>query len=452
MSSKSTQGSTKSGGLRQTVRRFTASFSNVSAMGWLLAGLVVALLEMFAGQPLARFLGLSKIPALFGSLVIFTKPSLQFPFIFNDLATIFSVLVYDLLIYVIPIFLVARLTAGIANRLAGVLFKRSVVLSVLIHILLLYLVLRLWTDVSTYRELVTRLTMIAVLVTLSLNVINGYMGEFSTSHPGFIAVGAYVASVFTIAMFTDSNLFGAAKLPASWAPFFSPVALVLGGAAAAASALIVAIPSFRTRGDYLAIISLAFMFIVKSFFENLEVVGGPRGLGGHPDLASFPIIFLWMIIGIWIINNFVRSTFGKALNAVRDDELAADAMTVNTRKTKMTAFLFGAFWAGLAGGLLAHVLRYINPGSFGLQKLAEVLAMVYFGGLNSVLGSIVGAVSMNLLSEALRPLELFKWIVIPVILILVMIYRPTGLIAFREFDLAEIVKPKTPKGGDDVSS
>ncbi len=452
MSQKSTRRSTKSGGLRQKFRRLASPFKNVSAMGWLLAGLVVVLLEMFAGKQLTYFLGLSKIPALFGSLIIFTKPSLQFPFIFNDLTTIGAVLLYDLLIYILPFFLVARFSIGIANRLSGIFYRRSVILSVLIHALLLYIILRLWTDISTYRELVTRLTMIAVLVTLSLNVINGYMGEFSASHPGFIAVGAYVTSILTISMFTDSNLFGAAKLPPSLAPFLFPVALILGGAVAAASALIVAIPSFRTRGDYLAIISLAFMFIVKSFFENLEFAGGPRGLGGQPDLASFPIIFLWMIIGIWIINNFVRSTFGKALNAVRDDELAADAMTVNTRKTKMTAFLFGAFWAGVAGGLLAHVLRYINPGSFGLQKLAEVLAMVYFGGLNSVLGSIVGAVSMNLLSEALRPLELFKWIVIPVILILVMIYRPTGLIAFREFDIAEIVKPKTPKEGDDASS
>lgn len=421
-------------------------------MGWLLAGLVVALLEKFAGAPLAYGLGLSKLPALFGSLVLFARPSLHFPFIFNDLAIIGAVILYDLLIYVIPFYLVLRYSISIANRISEILYKKSVLLSVLIHILLLYLVLWIWTDVSDYRELVTRLTMIAVLVTLSLNVINGYMGEFSASHPGFIAVGAYVASIVTIAMFTDSSLFGAARLPAMLAPFFFPVALILGGAAAALSALIVAIPSFRTRGDYLAIISLAFMFIVKSFFENLESVGGPRGLGGQPDLASLPIIFIWMILGIWIINNFVRSTFGKSLNAVRDDELAADAMTVNTRRTKMSAFLFGAFWAGVAGGLLAHVLRYINPGSFGLQKLAEVLAMVYFGGLNSVLGSIVGAVSMNLLGEALRPLELYKWIVIPVILILVMIYRPTGLIAFREFDIADIVKPKNSKEGDDAAS
>jgi branched-chain amino acid transport system permease protein len=156
---------------------------------------------------------------------------------------------------------------------------------------------------------------------------------------------------------------------------------------------------------------------------------------------------VWTILCIWIINNFVRSILGKALNAVRDGELAANAMTVNTRRTKMTAFLFGAFWAGVAGGLFAHVLRYVNPGMFGLQKLAELLAMVYFGGLNSIIGSIVGAVGFTMLSEALRPLELWKWIIIPLMLIIIMVVRPTGLLAFRDFNIREIISPKddTPK-------
>jgi len=155
------------------------------------------------------------------------------------------------------------------------------------------------------------------------------------------------------------------------------------------------------------------------------------------------------VLAIWIINNFVRSTMGKALNAVRDGELAANAMTVDTRKTKMTAFLFAAFWAGVAGGLFAHVLRYINPDSFGIRKLAEVLAMVYFGGLNSVTGSIVGAVGLSLISEALRPLDIYKWIIIPIMLILIMIFRPTGLIAFTEFNVEKLFQPKrTEEGGE----
>jgi branched-chain amino acid transport system permease protein len=217
---------------------------------------------------------------------------------------------------------------------------------------------------------------------------------------------------------------------------------------ASIGALFVAIPSFRTRGDYLAIISLAFLFIVKSLIENLEFVRGSRGLSGQPDWAGLPTVFLWTVLCIWSINNFVRSTIGKALNAVRDNEMAADAMTVDTRRTKIVAFLFGAFWAGVAGGLFAHVMRYVNPGNFGIQNLAEVLAMVYFGGLNSVYGSIVGAVSISLLGEALRPLEIFKWIIIPLLLILVMIYRPTGLIAFKDLDVTALLQPKRKPEGE----
>jgi branched-chain amino acid transport system permease protein len=257
-----------------------------------------------------------------------------------------------------------------------------------------------------------------------------------------MALGAYAASTFTVVLFVNDKLFGAALLPPWLGPFMFPLALIAGGIVAALGALAVAIPSFRTRGDYLAIISLAFMFIIKSMVENLEVIGGPRGLSNQPDYASLPMVFLWTIACIWVTNNFVRSTLGKALSAVRDDEMAANAMTVNTKHTKIVAFLFAAFWAGVAGGLFAHVIRYINPGTFGLQKLAEVLAMVYFGGLNSVYGSIVGAVSLSLLSEALRPLEIFKWIIIPLLLILVMIYRPTGLIAFKEFNVRNLIKPK----------
>jgi branched-chain amino acid transport system permease protein len=261
-----------------------------------------------------------------------------------------------------------------------------------------------------------------------------------------MAIGAYMSSVFTVGFFIDDKVLGAAKFSFSLAYLSFPLALVFGGLMAALGALLIAIPSFKTRGDYLAIISLAFLFIIKSFFENVQALGGARGISGQPDWATLPVILTVVVIGIWAINNFVNSTMGKALNAVRDEESAAEAMTINTRKTKMAAFMFAAFWAGMAGGLLAHVLRYINPAMFGIQKLAEVLAMVYFGGLNSVVGSIVGAVSISLLSEALRPLEILKWIVIPLLLILVMIYRPTGLIAFREFNVRTILQPRRPDG------
>jgi branched-chain amino acid transport system permease protein len=416
---------------RSRARILRVFFSGIPLLAWLIGALVAVLCEKAVGLWVADAVGLPRIPVLFGILFMLKEPSL-----------IPAALLYTTVIYIVPSCITARILSTPANRAAELLLRVSVSLSVLVHLALLYSALHFWTDISDYRLIMVKLTLIAVIITLSLNVINGYMGEFSCSHPGFLALGAYTATVFNLVFFVNDRFFGPALAPPAWGPFFFPVGLVLGGLVAALGALMVAIPSFRTRGDYLAIISLAFMFIIKSFIENLEIVGGPRGLSRQPDYASLPVVFAWTSLCLWIINNFVRSTLGKALNAVRDDETAANSMTVNTRRTKMTAFLFAAFWAGVAGGLFAHVIRYVNPGMFGIQNLAEVLAMVYFGGLNSVYGSIVGAVGIQLLSEMLRPLEIFKWIIIPLLLILVMIFRPTGLIAFKEFVVEDLVKPK----------
>jgi branched-chain amino acid transport system permease protein len=411
--------------------RIAEPFVMVPILGWLFGALAAVLLEQLVGLQLAIALGMRRIPALFGIVIALQKPAL-----------IPSAVLYDLLIYILPIILVARLSATSSNWLSGKMFNLRSWVAIIFHIILLYLIMHLWSDVNDYRLLVVRLILVAIIITLSLNLINGYMGEFSCSHPGFIALGAYGASVFTVGLFVNDNILGAAILPETLGRFMFPIGLLIGGVAASLGAILVAVPSFNTRGDYLAIISLAFMFMVKSFFENLEVLGGARGLGGQPDWATLPTVFLWTILGIWIMNNFVRSTLGKALNAVRDGETAAEAMTVNTRRTKFVAFLFAAFWAGVAGGLFAHVIRYVNPSTFGIQMLAEVLAMVYFGGLNSVQGSIVGALSINLLGESLRPLEIYKWLVIPLLLIIVMITRPTGLISFTEFDFTQTIKPK----------
>ena len=435
------------GRLKQAARRV---FGPVPLLGFLLGFLTCVFLERTLGAQLAEFLGLPKLPVLFGILSISKVIAAFGNSLFTDgvfqpaiLVQIPGVLAYVTLIYLIPLAVVGRVTAGATNRVARGMQELPLLVPALTHLALTYVVLHVWAAASDYRLITLKLTLIAVLLTLSLNIINGYMGEFSCSHPGFMAIGAYVASAFTIGLFVDDRVLGNAVFDFSLAYLTFPLALFLGGIAASVGALLVAIPSFKTRGDYLAIISLAFLFIVKSLFENIQGLGGARGIAGQPGWSALPVIFSVVVFGGWVINNFVTSTLGKALNAVRDDEMAAEAMTVNTRKAKMTAFLLGAFWAGVAGGLLAHELRYINPAMFGIQKLAEVLAMVYFGGLNSVYGSIVGAVSISILGEALRPLEILKWIIIPLLLILVMIFRPTGLIAFREFDVRRVMGPKS---------
>ena len=416
--------------------RVRSQLALIPLLGWLLGALVAMVIEQAVGYSLARALGLSGIPGLFGLRIMLTKPTL-----------IPSAVAYVLLVYALPTLVVARLSAPLANWLAKQLLDRFPLwVPLILHLALLYATLHLWGDISEYRVLILKFIFISVILTLSLNLVNGYMGEFSCSHPGFMALGAYATSVLTVLLFVNDDVFGAPLLPPALGPFLFPLALIAGGLVAAVGALAVAIPSFRTRGDYLAIISLAFMFIVKSVVENLEIIGGPRGFMNQPKWAGLPTVFVWMAICVWIIYNFTRSTIGKAPCAVRDDEIAAGAMTINTRRTKMVTFLFAAFWAGVAGGLFAHVMGYINPGTFGVLKLSEVLAMVYLGGLNSVVGSIAGAVGLQVLMEVLRPLELWKWIVIPILLIVLMIRRPTGLIAFTQVNIKELLQPRQVPG------
>jgi branched-chain amino acid transport system permease protein len=417
------------------LRNFRGYLGQIPVLGWLLGALVAVIIEATLSYPLARSLGLPNIPAIFGLRLVFTKPLL-----------IPSALLFVFIIYAVPIVLVAALTASATNKLSGLLLERfPMVVPVVIHLALLYAIMHVWGSINDYRVLMLSFILVSIILTLSLNLVNGYMGEFSCSHPGFMALGAYGCSVLTVILFVNDDLFGAALLPQAWGPFLFPLCLIGGGIVASLGALVVAIPSFRTRGDYLAIISLAFTFIVKSLIENLEVIGGPRGLMNQPKFAGLPIVFIWMCLCVWVCVNFTRSIIGKAANAVRDNETAADAMTINTRRTKMVTFLLAAFWAGVAGGLFAHIIGYINPSTFGILKLSEVLAMVYLGGLNSVVGSIAGAVGLQFLMEILRPLAMLKWIVIPVLLIIVMIRRPAGLISFTEFKVENIIRPRRKK-------
>jgi branched-chain amino acid transport system permease protein len=421
------------------LKKFISIFSVVPMAGWLLGVFAAVLAEYYLGDLISYYLYLPKIPALLGALIMLKEPTL-----------IPSAIGYDILIYVIPICSVALLFAPAMNRVAALLEKTPIWLATLIHLIAFYGILHMWAGINDYRVIVIKFMLISIILTISLNIINGYMGEFSCSHPGFMALGAYASSTLTLMLFTNDKMFGEALLPPALGPWCFPLVLIIGGIVAALGSLVVAIPSFRTRGDYLAIISLAFLFIIKSAVENLEILGGARGMSSQPSYASLPVVFAWTAICIWIIHNFTTSIMGKALNTVRDNEQAANSMTINTRKTKIVAFMFGAFWAGVAGGLFAHVLRFVNPSSFGLQKLAEILAMVYFGGLNSIYGSIVGAVSISVLGEALRPLELFKWIIIPLILILVMIFRPNGLISFTEINVKKIMRPKNKNRAEGV--
>jgi branched-chain amino acid transport system permease protein len=275
---------------------------------------------------------------------------------------------------------------------------------------------------------------INMILTLSLNLVNGYMGEFSVGHAGFMGIGAYVASVLTVAV-----------LPRAWAMPAFPLVLICGGAAAAVAGVVVAYPSFRTRGDYLAIVTLAFNMIVKSVLENIPSLGGPRGYLGMPRLTTLFWVAVWVIVTLWILRNLVYSNFGRGITAIREDEVAANLTSVDTRRLKLYAFCISAFFAGVAGGLYAHLLQFINPRSFSILKSTDMLVMVYLGGVGSLAGSLLGAAIFTVLLELLRPFGLWRWVVGPLMLVVLMIFRPRGLMGFRE---ARLFKPELPRPGD----
>ncbi len=395
---------------------------SIHPMAWLIGAIAAALVEMSVGSVIAYSIGVSGgVPPVFGLSLIFSKP-LEIP----------SIILYLIVVYLIPIYVVARLLSAPVGKIMNNLPSLA---SIAVYLIALYGVVELWGSIDSYRAMVLKLIGIGIILTVSLNLVNGWMGEFSVAHAGFMAIGAYVSSVVMVWGFVNDDVFGPAVFPTSLASVAFPFALIIGGIAAAIGALVVAIPSFRTRGDYLGIITLAFVFIVQGVINNLNFIGGARGFMHMPPLSSITWVFIWTILALFVIQRYVSSTMGKATSAVRDNESAAEVMTVDTRKVKIVAFLTNAFWAGIAGGLYAHMMGYINPGNFGIVMSVEVLAMLYLGGLNSITGSVVGAVFYRLLSEVLRPLGLYKWVVIPVLLILIMIYRPFGLLGFQELGL-----------------
>ena len=279
---------------------------------------------------------------------------------------------------------------------------------------------------------------INIILTISLNLVNGYMGEFSVGHAGFMAIGAYVSSLLTVLVF-----------PKSWGPLVFPVALILGGLAAALAGFLVALPSFKTRGDYLAIVTLAFNMIIKSVLENIDAIGGPRGFMGMSKLTSVAWVYVWVLISIVAIRNFVFSNYGRGILSIREDEVAAELVSVNTRQTKVLAFVISSLFAGIAGGLFAHVLQFINPKSFTILKSTDVLVMVYLGGIGSITGSILGASIYTVLLELLRPLGVWRWVVGPLMLVILMITRPRGIFGMRE---ARWLAPKEEVQADAAAS
>ena len=287
-------------------------------------------------------------------------------------------------------------------------------------------------SISPYFLQVLCLAGINIILAVSLNLINGFTGQFSIGHAGFMAIGAYVSSFLSI------NSGDRIRGLVSFAPeavqkgVLLLVVLAAGALCAAAAGFLVGVPSLRLRGDYLAIVTLGFGEIIRVFIVNIDAVGGARGMGGMPKLANFFWIYLFAAGTVAVVSRIVASSFGRTLIAIREDEIAAEAMGVNTTRAKVLSFVVSSAMAGVAGGLFAHYLIYLHPNSFTFIRSFEIIIMIVIGGLGSITGSVLGAVLYITLTEGLRQFAQYRMVAFSLLLVILMIVRPQGILGHRE--------------------
>jgi len=269
---------------------------------------------------------------------------------------------------------------------------------------------------------------INIILATSLHLIMGITGQFSIGHAGFLAVGAYASAIMTM------------KLDL---PF--PVAILAGGIAAGVAGLIIGIPSLRLKGDYLAIATLGFGEIVRITFLNIDYIGGASGMQVR-HLTTWPWLVACVVLTVVVITNFTNSTHGRACISIRENEIAADAMGINTTYYKVAAFVIGSFFAGIAGALYAHNFYIIQPTNFGFLKSFDILIFVVLGGLGSMSGAVIAAILLTIISTFLQDYSETRMIIYSLVLIIMMLYRPQGLMGTKE--LTSLFKHRgTGKGG-----
>jgi branched-chain amino acid transport system permease protein len=285
--------------------------------------------------------------------------------------------------------------------------------------------------IGAYNYQIVILAGINIILAVSLNLINGVTGQFSIGHAGFYAIGGYTSAA--LVFYGGASVRSLLRfLPAMGQ---DTVLLLLGLLAASIAAgvagLAVGIPSLRLRGDYLAIVTLGFGEIIRVFILNIDAIGGSRGFSGIPQLSNFFWVYLFVLITIVTVRNLIRSSFGRAFISIRDDEIAAEAMGVDTTRYKVLSFVVSSMFAGIAGGLFGHFTMYLHPNSFLFTTSFYLIIMIVVGGLGSIEGAILGAVLVTVTLEVFRSFGPFRLVNFAILLILIMIYRPQGLMGRR---------------------
>lgn len=303
-------------------------------------------------------------------------------------------------------------------------------------------------QINGYYARLVNLIGIAITLAVSLNLINGLAGQFSLGHAGFMAVGGYSATYVTVYHGQQiAGLVGSSLGEVTGAAIVMPISLVVGAAAAAVAGLVVGIPSLRLKGDYLAIVTLGFGEIIRVVILNIPAVGGATGFTNTTPITNFFWIFAMAILTIVVIWNIRASTFGRALSAIREDEIAAEAMGINTTRYKVLAFVISAALAGVAGGLSGQLFANpLNPQNLNFVKSIEIIVMIVLGGIGSITGAVFGAATLTLLPEALRTFDQqfpgLRMVLYALLLILLMIFRPQGLFGRRELSFKWLQRKK----------
>jgi branched-chain amino acid transport system permease protein len=267
---------------------------------------------------------------------------------------------------------------------------------------------------------------INIILAVSLNLINGHAGQFSLGHAGFMAVGGYTAAKLSLIL--------QGQVPPWAQPAVFCVALMLGGLMAAITGLAVGVPTLRLRGDYLAIVTLGFGEIIRVYFQTTETFGAATGLIGIPHWTDFAWAWSLAAVTVFVVASLVNSTYGRGFIAVHDDEVAAGATGINPVRYKVTAFVIGAFFAGIAGGLYAHHKSFLSPTGFDFMKSIDIVVMVILGGMGRTAGVIVAAVLLTILPETLRGFADYRMIIYSLLIVILMIVRPQGLFTFGKVE------------------
>jgi branched-chain amino acid transport system permease protein len=284
---------------------------------------------------------------------------------------------------------------------------------------------------SSYVAMVITYMCISVIAAVSLNLVLGITGQFSIGHAGFMAIGGYFSAIIT-----KTSLFGIVDRAVFPDIILFIIALLIGGIIAAFAGFLIGMPTLRLRGDYLGIATLGFGEIIRVLFLNWQFVGGAAGYSGVPRMSTFVWAFTLAALTVIVIKNYINSSHGRACKSIREDEIAAETMGINTTKYKVTAFVIGAFFAGISGALLVHMLRLAHPTMFTFMLSVEVLLMVVLGGLGSISGSIAAAVFLTFFSEWFRDFGAVRMIFYSLLMVLIMLFRPKGLLGSKEISVS----------------